>query len=74
MMVQLLDEIAEKFYGVQRRNPLQGMFGDLFKLQLPCYIFLFEMETRSTYMDMIRTLCILTYRADDVMRKNMAAT
>ncbi|KAE8702574.1 putative apyrase 1-like [Hibiscus syriacus] len=28
---ELLDEIAEKFYGVQRRNPLQGMFGDLFK-------------------------------------------
>uniref|UniRef100_A0A2P2LTT0 Golgi to ER traffic protein 4 homolog isoform X2 n=1 Tax=Rhizophora mucronata TaxID=61149 RepID=A0A2P2LTT0_RHIMU len=31
-MVQLLDEIAEKFYGVQRRNPLQGMFGDIFKV------------------------------------------
>ncbi|KAK8611110.1 hypothetical protein V6N13_131173 [Hibiscus sabdariffa] len=29
---QLLDEIAEKFYGVQRRNSLQGMFGDLFKV------------------------------------------
>ncbi|KAK8258957.1 hypothetical protein V6Z12_D13G025000 [Gossypium hirsutum] len=29
---ELLDEIAEKFYGVQRRNPLQGMFGDLFKM------------------------------------------
>ncbi|XVF23692.1 hypothetical protein REPUB_Repub13aG0061400 [Reevesia pubescens] len=28
---ELLDDIAEKFYGVQRRNPLQGMFGDLFK-------------------------------------------
>ncbi|PPR87779.1 hypothetical protein GOBAR_AA32910 [Gossypium barbadense] len=28
---ELLDEIAEKFYGIQRRNPLQGMFGDLFK-------------------------------------------
>ncbi|XP_038712160.1 Golgi to ER traffic protein 4 homolog isoform X2 [Tripterygium wilfordii] len=29
---ELLDEIAEKFYGVQRRNPLQGMFGDIFKM------------------------------------------
>lgn len=29
---ELLDEIAEKFYGVRRRNPLQGMFGDIFKL------------------------------------------
>ncbi|GMI84856.1 Guided Entry of Tail-anchored proteins 4 [Hibiscus trionum] len=29
---ELLDEIAEKFYGVQRRNPLQGIFGDLFKM------------------------------------------
>ncbi|XVE99382.1 hypothetical protein REPUB_Repub03eG0193300 [Reevesia pubescens] len=29
---ELLDDIAEKFYGVQRRNPLQGMFGDLFKM------------------------------------------
>ncbi|KAJ6767893.1 hypothetical protein OIU74_021709 [Salix koriyanagi] len=28
---ELLDEIAELFYGVQRRNPLQGMFGDIFK-------------------------------------------
>ncbi|KAF4389157.1 hypothetical protein F8388_026886, partial [Cannabis sativa] len=29
---ELLDDIAEKFYGVRRRNPLQGMFGDIFKL------------------------------------------
>ncbi|KAB5544179.1 hypothetical protein DKX38_012291 [Salix brachista] len=29
---ELLDEIAELFYGVQRRNPLQGMFGDIFKM------------------------------------------
>ncbi|KAL4341705.1 hypothetical protein GQ457_08G011130 [Hibiscus cannabinus] len=29
---EMLDEIAEKFYGVQRRNPLQGIFGDLFKM------------------------------------------
>ncbi|KAG6627665.1 protein GET4 [Carya illinoinensis] len=29
---ELLDEIAEKFYGVRRRNPLQGVFGDIFKL------------------------------------------
>lgn len=29
---ELLDEIAEKFYGVRRRNPLQGMFGDFFKM------------------------------------------
>ncbi|XP_050208742.1 protein GET4 [Mercurialis annua] len=29
---ELLDEIAEKFYGIQRRNPLQGMFGDIFKM------------------------------------------
>ncbi|XP_057981893.1 protein GET4 [Malania oleifera] len=29
---ELLDEIAERFYGVPRRNPMQGMFGDLFKM------------------------------------------
>ncbi|GAB2235462.1 hypothetical protein Drorol1_Dr00025887 [Drosera rotundifolia] len=29
---ELLDEIAEKFYGVRRKNPLQGMFGDIFKM------------------------------------------
>jgi hypothetical protein len=29
---ELLDEIAEKFYGVQRKNGLQGMFGDFFKM------------------------------------------
>ncbi|XP_022748492.1 Golgi to ER traffic protein 4 homolog isoform X2 [Durio zibethinus] len=28
----LLDDIAEKFYGVKRRNPLEGMFGELFKM------------------------------------------
>ncbi|KAB1212216.1 hypothetical protein CJ030_MR5G024984 [Morella rubra] len=29
---ELLDEIAEKYYGVRRRNPMQGMFGDIFKM------------------------------------------
>ncbi|KAL7184661.1 hypothetical protein ACSBR2_026748 [Camellia fascicularis] len=29
---ELLDGIAEKFYGVRRRNPLQGIFGDFFKM------------------------------------------
>ncbi|XP_044461795.1 protein GET4 [Mangifera indica] len=29
---ELLDEIAERFFGVKRRNPLQGMFGDIFKM------------------------------------------
>ncbi|TKY51550.1 Golgi to ER traffic protein 4-like [Spatholobus suberectus] len=28
---EMLDDIAERFYGVQRRNPM-GMFGDIFKL------------------------------------------
>ncbi|CAI8601607.1 unnamed protein product [Vicia faba] len=28
---ELLDDIAEKFYGLQRRNPM-GMFGDIFKM------------------------------------------
>ncbi|XP_074276248.1 protein GET4 isoform X2 [Silene latifolia] len=28
---ELLDEIAERFYGVTRQNPMQGMFGDIFK-------------------------------------------
>lgn len=28
---EMLDDIAEKFYGVQRKNPM-GMFGDIFKL------------------------------------------
>ncbi|GAA0140073.1 hypothetical protein LIER_35183 [Lithospermum erythrorhizon] len=32
ILVELLDEIAEKFYGVQRKNPFQGMFGDFFKV------------------------------------------
>lgn len=29
---QLLEDIREKFYGVRRKNPLQGMFGELFKV------------------------------------------
>ncbi|CAL5322381.1 unnamed protein product [Camellia sinensis] len=29
---ELLEEIAGIFYGVQRRNPMQGMFGDFFKV------------------------------------------
>ncbi|KAJ4720853.1 Golgi to ER traffic protein 4-like [Melia azedarach] len=29
---ELLDDIAEKFFGIRRRNPLQGMFGDIFKM------------------------------------------
>ncbi|XP_022959413.1 Golgi to ER traffic protein 4 homolog [Cucurbita moschata] len=29
---EFLDEIAEKFYGVRRRNPLQGIFGDFLKM------------------------------------------
>eukprot|EP00262_Sarcandra_glabra_P010167 TRINITY_DN250_c0_g1_i2.p1 TRINITY_DN250_c0_g1~~TRINITY_DN250_c0_g1_i2.p1 ORF type:complete len:285 (-),score=44.97 TRINITY_DN250_c0_g1_i2:132-986(-) len=29
---ELLDEIAEKFYGVRRRSGMQGMFGDFFKM------------------------------------------
>lgn len=29
---ELLDEIAERFYGVRRKNPMQGMFGDIFKM------------------------------------------
>ncbi|KAA8534351.1 hypothetical protein F0562_031822, partial [Nyssa sinensis] len=29
---ELLDEIAERFYGVRRRSPLQGMFGDIFTM------------------------------------------
>lgn len=32
MIAQLLDEIAERFYGVRRRSGLQGIFGDLFKV------------------------------------------
>ncbi|XP_010520115.1 PREDICTED: Golgi to ER traffic protein 4 homolog [Tarenaya hassleriana] len=32
LLNELLDEIGERFYGVQRRNPLQGMFGDIFKM------------------------------------------
>jgi len=33
-VIQLLDEIAEKFYGVKRKNPMQGMLGDIFKVIL----------------------------------------
>ncbi|KAK9154032.1 hypothetical protein Sjap_001512 [Stephania japonica] len=29
---ELLDKIAERFYGVRRRSPLQGMFGDIFQM------------------------------------------
>ncbi|KAJ7970391.1 Golgi to ER traffic protein 4-like [Quillaja saponaria] len=29
---EMLDDIAEKFYGVRRSNPLQGIFGDIFKM------------------------------------------
>ncbi|XP_058111285.1 protein GET4 [Magnolia sinica] len=29
---ELLDEIAEKFYGIKRRSGLQGMFGDIFNV------------------------------------------
>ncbi|GJZ29085.1 Golgi to ER traffic protein 4 [Tanacetum coccineum] len=29
---ELLEDIGEKFYGVRRKNPLQGMFGELFKM------------------------------------------
>ncbi|MQL93333.1 hypothetical protein Taro_025977, partial [Colocasia esculenta] len=29
---ELLDEIAEKYFGVRRRGGLQGMFGDIFKM------------------------------------------
>lgn len=29
---ELLDDVAEKFYGVQRRNAMPGMFGELFKM------------------------------------------
>ncbi|KAK6234065.1 hypothetical protein QUC31_006471 [Theobroma cacao] len=32
--IELLDDIGEKFYGVRRRNPLQGMFGDLLKMDV----------------------------------------
>ncbi|WMV59422.1 hypothetical protein MTR67_052807 [Solanum verrucosum] len=34
MFNELLDDIAEKFYGVRRRNPLEGI-GDFFKVQVP---------------------------------------
>ncbi|KAL4368877.1 hypothetical protein GQ457_05G020230 [Hibiscus cannabinus] len=29
---ELLEDIADKFYGVQRRNPFQDMFGDMLKM------------------------------------------
>ncbi|KAL9418982.1 hypothetical protein AB3S75_036854 [Citrus x aurantiifolia] len=29
---EMLDDIAEKFFGVKRRNPMQGIFGDIFKM------------------------------------------
>ncbi|KAL6847980.1 hypothetical protein ACP4OV_022108 [Aristida adscensionis] len=28
---ELLDEIAANFYGIQRQNPLEGLFGEMFK-------------------------------------------
>ncbi|KAJ0841505.1 putative tetratricopeptide-like helical domain superfamily [Helianthus annuus] len=32
MFNELLEDIGEKLYGVRRKNPLQGMFGELFKM------------------------------------------
>ncbi|XP_010558797.1 PREDICTED: Golgi to ER traffic protein 4 homolog [Tarenaya hassleriana] len=32
LLNELLDDIAGRFYGVQRRNPLQGMFGGIFNM------------------------------------------
>uniref|UniRef100_A0A0D9UX44 Golgi to ER traffic protein 4 homolog n=1 Tax=Leersia perrieri TaxID=77586 RepID=A0A0D9UX44_9ORYZ len=29
---ELLDEIAAKFYGIRRQNPLEGLFGDMFRI------------------------------------------
>ncbi|CAA0842600.1 Unknown protein [Striga hermonthica] len=29
---ELLDQVAERFYGVQRKNAMPGMFGELFKM------------------------------------------
>lgn len=29
---ELLDEIAAKFYGVRQQNPLEGLFGEMFKV------------------------------------------
>lgn len=29
---ELLDDVAEKFYGVRRKNPMQGMFGDFLNM------------------------------------------
>ena len=31
-ILQLLDEIAAKFYNIQRQNPLEGLFGEMFKV------------------------------------------
>ncbi|KAF2580060.1 hypothetical protein F2Q68_00004091 [Brassica cretica] len=35
LLNELLDEIAQRFYGVQRKNPMEGMFGDIFKSVQP---------------------------------------
>lgn len=42
VMFQLLDDIAELFYGVQRRNPLQGMFGDILKVLILLFPYFFQ--------------------------------
>jgi len=33
-ILQLLDEIAAKFYNIQRQNPLEGLFSEMFKASL----------------------------------------
>jgi hypothetical protein len=33
-ILQLLDEIAAKFYNIQRQNPLEGLFSEMFKVSL----------------------------------------
>ncbi|KAK6150769.1 hypothetical protein DH2020_015701 [Rehmannia glutinosa] len=32
ILIELLDEVAEKFYGVRHRNSMPGMFGEIFKM------------------------------------------
>lgn len=60
--VQLLDVVAEKFYGVRRKNPLQDMFGDIFKVIIIIFIFFKLLFTTTNPLVLIMEQTIITNR------------
>lgn len=37
--LQLLDEIAAKFYGIRSQSALEGLFGDMFRVRFTSFIY-----------------------------------